>query len=609
MTRPCSLRALALGLLIVGMVGCRPGQNESSSEFPRSETLYMAGRQWGEPSSFNPLVSAPDFPVGPDRSNLLYEQLFMYDPGTAKLVGLLAESYVVTDDAIEVMLRPDAHWSDGKPVTGYDVQYSFEIAKKYKSLQNSSIWQFITSVTLPEVSGVMQPASAGEFPRKVVFALDKERQNPLQVLDVFTTMRIIPRHFIEPILEGLNGDIEAFNKLKFDKDYVSSGPYRLYSYSSEKIVLLRDDNYWGNKALHGGKLPAPKFIVHPMFKASSHYSVALQQGQLDMSATFIPRIWLKEKKGVHAWFDKPPFFAPVCITQLFINHKRAPLDDVHFRRAMAFAINYDDIRELALTGYADPHKPGLVMPFGVESKYYSDEDAEKVGTWYDPARAMKELEAGGYKPVFDAKGELESTLGPSGNPIQTIYIKSPTGWSDWEQVVHIAVKSLRKAGIDARERFVDGSIFFNMWFTGDFDLLMMTPSGPPTPSKPWSRFDSVLTTREFYPVGGGKMYANQGRFNDPKGPNYMPRFDELLGMIPKLKDEKALGEAYRELNRLFMEQQPTIPVFFRPEWFYEYSEKVWTGYPTAKDPYLPPNLPDDGLGTQLLWQIRLARVN
>jgi peptide/nickel transport system substrate-binding protein len=147
-----------------------------------------------------------------------------------------------------------------------------------------------------------------------------------------------------------------------------------------------------------------------------------------------------------------------------------------------------------------------------------------------------------------------------------------------------------------------------MWYTADFDLLMMTPSGTPTPSKPWSRFDSVLDTREFLPVGGGKMYLNEGRFNDPKGKSYMPRFDELLLTIPKMKDEKALGEAYRELNRLYMEQQPTIPLFFRPEWFYEYSEKVWTGYPTAKDPYLPPSLPNIGLGTDVLWHLHLAHA-
>ena len=45
--------------------------------------------------------------------------------------------------------------------------------------------------------------------------------------------------------------------LKFDQNVVSSGPYRLLSYSSEKIAVVRDDAYWGNLALHGGKKPLP----------------------------------------------------------------------------------------------------------------------------------------------------------------------------------------------------------------------------------------------------------------------------------------------------------------------------------------------------------------
>jgi peptide/nickel transport system substrate-binding protein len=604
MTRFFLLRGLA-GLLAFGLGACRPAHNETTSEFPRSQTLYIAGRQWGEPASFNPLLSQPDFPAG---SSLMYENLFYFDAQAGSLRPMIAESYTVANEEIMVTLRPEAHWSDGKPITAHDVKYSFEIGKKYKSLPMSPIWQYLTSVTVPETLGESKP-SAADHPRTIVFELNKDRHNPLTILDALGSIRIIPRHSIEPILDSLNGDIEAFNKLKFDKDAVSSGPYKLYSYSSEKIVTVRDDEYWGNKAMHDGQLPAPKYIIHPMYKSSDHYSVALQQGQIDIGSTFIPRIWLKAKHGVHAWLDKPPFFPPACMPMLFVNHKRKPLDDVHFRRAMAFAINYDDVRDLAIAGYADPLKPGLILPFGTEAKYYSEEDAKKYGTKYDPVRARAELAAGGYKAVWSGNGELESTLDAASKPIATIRVLSPTGWTDWEQIIHIVVKSLRASGIDAREKYVDTSIFWNMWFTADFDLLMMTPSGSPTPSKPWSRFESLLSTRDFAPVGAGKMYSNQGRYNDPKAPGYIARIDELLTVIPKLTTDEELTAAYRELNRIFMEQQPTLPLFYRPEWFYEYNEKFWTGYPNARHPYLPPSVPGDGLGTQMLWSLKPTSAN
>jgi len=39
--------------------------------------------------------------------------------------------------ANSVTLNPAAHWRDGKPVTGWDVRYTFELGKKYKGLRVS----------------------------------------------------------------------------------------------------------------------------------------------------------------------------------------------------------------------------------------------------------------------------------------------------------------------------------------------------------------------------------------------------------------------------------------------------------------------------------------
>jgi peptide/nickel transport system substrate-binding protein len=598
MARFSALRAIIFGLLIFGLAACRRGRDESSSQFPRSQTLYLGGAQWGEPASFNPLANSPDFPVG---MNLMYESLFMYNVQTSKLDGLLAESYEVTPTTIDVTLNAAARWSDGKPVTAYDVKYTFDLGKKYKGLPVAPTWQYITAVDVRD-------ADAQPHARKVSFVLDQEHLNPLVVLDALAGGRIIPKHFIEPILDGLKGDIEAFNKLKFDKQFVYSGPYHLYSYSSEKLVAVRDDNYWGNKAMHGGKLPAPKFIIHPVYKSNDHFNIGLQQGSIDISSSFIPRIWLKAPQGVRAWFDKPPYFPPASVPMLYINVTKKPLGDVHIRRAMGFAISYKDIREVAFENYSDPLKPGLILPFGIEAKYYSDEDAKQFGTCYDTdrerqkQRAKDELAAAGYKGVFNDKGELEKTVDAKGKEMPTLFIKSPTGWSDWEDTVRIVVRGLREVGIDAREKFVDSSIFWPAREQADFDLLMMTPSPSPTPSQPWSRFENVLTSREWAPPGQ-KMSNNQGRFNNPKSPEYIARIDELLVSIPRMKDEAQLVAAYRELNRIYMQQQPTIPLMYRPDSFYEYNAKYWTGFPNAQNPYLPPLPPGNGLGTQMLWRL------
>jgi peptide/nickel transport system substrate-binding protein len=599
---PSVARVLALSLALLGLSDCRPKQDDTNSGFPRAETFYLGGRQWGEPSSFNPLGSS----VWPISSmNLIYETLLMYDSLSGQMQPLLAESYAVYDDRIELLLNRAARWNDGQPVSAWDVSYTFELGKQHKSLNIAPIWQYLSAVRVHGEDGreLKQPTRGEPDPRRIVFALNLEKKNPLVVLDALQAQSIIPRHVIEPLLAERADNLDEFKKLKFDRNVVSSGPYRLLSYSSEKIAVVRDDGYWGNQALHAGQKPVPKYIVHPLYKSNDAFSVALRQGRLDISTTFVPRIWLKAKKGVRSWFDQEPYFVSSSIPMLLANHQRAPVNELHMRRAMAFAINYKDIRELAVSGYSEPLEPGLILPFGLEQKFFSEEDAKRYGTWFDPEKAKAELEAGGYVAVFGPDGQLLETRGRDGKPLPTIYVKSPTGWSDWESIVRIAVKSMRAVGIDARERFVDTSLFWSALYEGDFDLIMFTPSTQPSPSKPWSRFEALLTTRDFV-APGQRMYKNMGRFNDPNSPGYLPRIDALLAHIPTLTDDAARLSAYRELNVLFMQLQPDIPLVYRPDTFYEFSTKHWSNLPSAENPYLPPLIPGDRLGTNMLWAIK-----
>jgi peptide/nickel transport system substrate-binding protein len=593
---------LALALVFVAG-SCRRDANDTGG-LPRKETVYVGGRQWGQPSTFNPLEGQAAWPVvGFDGSNLMYETLLVFNQLNGKLEPLLAESYKVESDRIDVLLHEAAKWSDGKPVTGFDVKFTFDLAKAQKSLPHANVWEYMKEVALPEVAA---GGAAAAHPRKISFVFDPATKNPLVILDQLQQTRIVPKHVFEPELAKANNDMTTFLKNKFDKNPVVSGPYNLHSYSDEKIVTVRRDDYWGNAVFFGGKQPAPKYIAHQIYKSNDHFSVALQQGRLDVSSTFVPRIWLKQKKGVHSWFEKEPYFLASAMTVLFVNVTKKPLDDTRMRRAMAFAIDYKDIRELAMSGYADPIQPGLVMPTVLEQKYFSAEDAKQYGaTVFDPARAKAELAAGGYKPIFNAAGDLVETRDAQGQRVPTVYIKSPSGWTDWESIVRVAVRSMRAVGIDVRERFIDGNLFWNAVFSGDFDLIMYNPSPAASPSKPWSRFEFIMTSKDWVPPGD-KMYKNFGRFNNPKGPGYIPRIEELIDLIPKLTDEAELAKAYRELNILYMQQQPVLPLVYRPDLFYEFSNRVWTGWPTSANPFLPPQMPADRMGTRILWHLKLA---
>jgi peptide/nickel transport system substrate-binding protein len=520
---------------------------------------------------------------------------------------LLGHSLEKTPDVISVILDSRAKWSDGTPVTGEDVVFTFGIGKRFSNapMNYGAIVDLISSVTVEKIP---DPLTSGKTQADKLhfFVNKKERNNPLIVLDQLQAVRILPKHIIEPGFQKADNDLVTFQKEPMDKTPVVSGPYNIDSYSGEKIVLKRRDDYWGNAALHGGRMPAPKYYIHPIFKSNDHFSIALSQGNLDVSMTFIPRIWMKAKNNVGTWHKNEPYYVPGCIPLLLLNCTRYPLTDKSFRRAMACAINYQEIKDLAVSRYTPPLKPGLILPYGMEKKYFSEEDAMKYGAMFDTVQAKKILKDAGYTSVFDKDGNLVEMKDAGGKKVPTLSITSPAGWSDWEAMVKIAVKSMRAVGIDIREGFVDASIYWQALPFGKFDLLMYKPDPEATPSKPWSRLDIIMSARN-WKVEGERMNENQGRYNNPKAKGYNKSVDSLLKAIPRITDEAELLKAYRALNVIFMQDQPALPLAFLPEQFYEFSTMHWTNFATEDNPYAPPQPPFYGNGTKMLWELKPAK--
>ncbi|MDD7300059.1 MULTISPECIES: ABC transporter substrate-binding protein [Fibrobacter] len=607
------------------LVGCGgPDSTDAASDtLPRKETLYLSGQQWGTPNSFNPLAESWNaaWPVG-GRFNLMYEPLITYNTLNGRmesLLGTLVEE-LSNNDSVVVDLNPKAKWSDGVPVSAKDVKFIFELGHHYSGVAINTSEQ-ITGVNVQVVATV--DSASGDTLSKVErlsFMINKNgRNNPLSVRDLLQAIRIVPEHIFGKLIAEKGNSVEEVKKLMLDKnpadgkEPVISGPYNLSGYSTTKIILKRRDDYWGNEALHNGKLPAPKFIVHPIYKSNEHSTIALRDGDLDASMSFVPRIWRKAGADVHAWFDKPPYFAPGAMPMMMINTLRKPLDNKYFRRAIATAIDYAAIRQFAVSNYTSELEPGLIMPTNLEGKYVNKEDCDQYGVKLnltgqeriDSTQAL--LKLAGVKSVFNESGVLDHMEYENGERIKTIFITSPNGWTDWEAMVTIAVESLRKAGLDIREGFVDGGQYWPAMGQGNFDLVMHKPTADVTPSLPWSRFNEVMSSRDWAPLGSWAG-TNIGRYNQPGTPNFRPEVDSLLTLIPLMTDSVAIASAYRTLNRIFMEDQVSIPLAYLPEQYYEYSDRVWTNWPNANNPQgLPQQLPWIAYGTNILWNLQLQK--
>lgn len=576
----------SIAAAVVLLAACNESKNEQvsaeDSQFPRSETLYIGGFDWAPPASFNPLDYDPNFPID-GNVRLMYETLMTSNQLDGTLEPMLADSFTQTDNEITVHLDPRAKWNNGTPVTVEDVIYSFRIDSILPTPRHGT-WEYLESV------------KAGKD-NCIIFTFAKNNRNPLIILNAIAETSILPKSVFEPLVNSAKKDkgydYSIITNFKNDNHPVVSGPYNLNSFSPDKIVLEREDSYWGN-VKYGGKKPAPKYIIHSLYNGNNHFNNAMTKGKLDVSQVFLPRIWDKARDGIRAWSRNEPYHLPRSISTLFMANQNPPFDDIEFRRAIAHSINFEKIKTRAISNYTPTIQPGFILPFGSESKFFNKDDAAQVDFKFDKEKAQQILTAAGYS--FSNEGKL---LDKNGKPMRTLTIECPSGWTDWEDAIKVIVESFDAVGIPAEEKFVDYSVWDRDLRLGTFDLAMKTQTSEISAATPWARFDQVIGAVSYKPVGED-AFANQIRYKDENA-------NKLLSRIPTITDEEELTQAYRELNKIFMETNPVIPIMYRPSQYYQFSTKHWTNFPTEENPYAPPQHLIVGAGVRALWQIESVK--
>ncbi|RAW13866.1 MULTISPECIES: ABC transporter substrate-binding protein [Paenibacillus] len=550
---------------------------QTNKETPRNETLYINGLQWGPPTNFNLLSGNPAFPVNYGNSReLVYETLFMVNQLDGGLEPLLGNSYEWTDETtLRIELNADAKWSDGTAFTADDVVYTYELGKKY-DINWSSFWTYISEVK-------------ADGAQAVEIKLNPANPNKLTVLDSIELIPMLPKHIWEEIEKKNNNDLTAIRK-EVNDNPVGTGAYKLHFYNDQKITIVRDDNYWGQKLF--GKLPAPKYITHVIYKDNAAGDLAFKSGQVDVSQQFIPQVWKMWEGGaaVKTYLKDAPYYLPGSMPSIFFNLSKAGLDNADVRRAIAMSINYEKISELAMSGYSAPMQPSLTLNSDAESKYI-DQDAIKSLQWtMDIEGANALLDKIGAKKGKDGIRVLNGTrLGP-------FEVECPYGWSDWNAALEIVAQSAKAIGIEIRTKFPESPVWTNDLQTGKFDIIMNTPAGGVSPSQPWNRAMTIMYSKGVAPMGE-MAFWNWGRYQND-------RADAIIEEIPSVSDEAKLKSLYTELNTIWLKDIPSIPLMYRPWVFDTVNESVWKGFPTEGDgTNIPPQISMDGAGIKALYQI------
>lgn len=541
---------------------------QGPDQLPRNETLYIAGLEWQTPVNFNRLTSNPNWPSMGNHM-LLYESLFAYNQLTGNLDPLLAKELKVVDQTtMEITLQPDTKWQDGEALTTDDVIYTYNLAKTNTDIYYSTLFDYITEIT-----------ATGD--RTLQVKLNPKQINAGIVKDFLRQIKILPQHIWAE--REKSGKLSQF----VETEPIGSGPYKLLNFSPERIVIQRDDNYWG-KPVYG--LPVPKYIVHPIFKTNDVGNLALQNGEVDLSQQFVSQIWKMWEDGkapVGTWFKEEPYYIPGSIPMLIINVHKKGLDNPLVRRALAYSINYPLIAQTAMSKYSIPANSSLILPEGGEKQFFNADQVEALGWTYDPAKAKDILE----NQLKATKGSDGIYVLPDGTRLGPWTARTPNGWTDWQTAINIVVQGAREVGFDLQEDYPDAPVVDSKIRNGDFELNLWYIAGS-TPASPWLRFRDMLDNRGV-PEVGQTAFWNFGRFSDPT-------VADLLDKAAAAPEAEA-KQYFDQLDKIFIENITGIPLMYRPQEFYEFNETYWTGFPTAANPTAPPQFSDAGI--QVLYKI------
>jgi peptide/nickel transport system substrate-binding protein len=576
----------------------------TAGTLPRDETLYSNGQQWGPVVGWNPYSSSNNNAMAIAQQDnarvIMFETPYLYNMLDGKVYPLLADGDYQWNDAmteITFKLKPAAKWSDGTPVTAEDVAYTWATNVKYSTNAGNNFKDFIDTIEAKDPQTVVVKAKLDANGKPV---------NPLQVAAYLSGNYVIQKAWTQKLEERVGGDA---TKLLADpaEDAVYSGPYHKFFADETKVVYVRDDNYWGQDKSMWGKLPTPKYLAHTIFKDNAAGSVALAQGEVDVSQQFnsnVQVLWENYGLPVSTYLPEPPYGIGASLPTAFYNLKSPGLDQLCVRKAIAIAVDYPTIIANAMTNQSatfDQVPRSLMNPTPGEQALY-DHNAVKDLQW-----AGNDIE--GAKKILDDCG-IKDTNGDGWREYKgqkLSYVATcPNGWSDWQAAIEVVAAAGKKIGIDITTNYPDWSVYQTVVTASDkplpegYDIFMMWSDGA-GPTQPWSRIRHLLSSE--YVGLANNWSGNWGQYSNPE-------VDNLIKAIPTETDPAKLKEIYTELVKAYLTDIPSFTLMYRPQNFHAVNETVWTGFPHEGDgtnPPVPPLNCTDGWSVACLYNVTLVK--
>ena len=503
----------------------------SVTQFPRAETLYTSGTSYAPPSNWNPL-NVGNFATG--TQGLIYEPLFLYDPVKNHYDPWLATSgsWNSANTVYTIQVRPGVQWSDGQTLTGADVAYSINLAR--------------TNASDPYSANVATVANATASGNTVTVTF-KGTPGYTEWQDYLWKAPVLPEHVWSKL--SASAQITGANA-----NPVGTGPMALDTYNSQEVAYQTRSGWWATSAL--GLSFKFKYLVDIVNGSNGQELGALTQGNVDWSNNFLPGInQLLTALGGNAgytlktYYAKTPYMLSGNTVWLEPNTTKAPMNNVNFRKALAYGLNPTAIAQTVYGGIAAASGPTGLLP--TLSGFVDQSMVSKYGATYNPTLAKQYLAKSGYHG-------------------QAITLQVPDGWSDWQQATTVIQSELSAIGINVQLIYPQAPARQANLTNGTYDLALDNNAG--LDSTPWSYFQRVYDL----PIAKQQTaQLNWERYSSPKDWSLV----QQAAAVP-VTDTAKLDSIYSQLEADFLQQQPQIPLWYNGAWF-QGNTQYWEGYPSS----------------------------
>jgi peptide/nickel transport system substrate-binding protein len=430
----------------------------------------------------------------------LYEGLTRYNPKTGEATPLLAKSFKSSKGGREwtFVLRP-AKFHTGRTVTAEAVKEAIE--RTIKLGQGASYeWEPVQKILTPN-------------PRTVVFQLSKPA--PLD--------KIASSQYGAYIYDVKASGSEDLGKWFEKGNDAGTGPYTVGEFQAGQESELRLDKfpgYWG-----GWKGNHFESVLYRVVPSGGTTVNLLQAEQVDFAMTLNPQLIAGVEGDPNISVQTTSSLQNIF---LMLNTKRAPLDQVGVRQALAYGFNYEDLEEALketvkkTSGILPPGIPGHVEP------------GELPEYGFDEGKAKELLATAGYGPGKKPL-KLQMTL-QSGEPIEEAVVAiakssyAPLNVTVESQPLQFATMLAKTQGSESERQ--DVAVY--QWF--------------PDYADPLSWFTNLFGVQ--HPIGFNATY-----WTSPKLQQMIAEEGPLSGSDP----EKAEA-LVREMQKYLLEEVPAIPV-------------------------------------------------